>query len=137
MNMETHAAILGPATIFKDARWRRYPRNRHVSPHGLYVAGADGTKSAALILRRTRADGDWALSQSALTYLADALREGRIVQGFVVMAERWNVVAHATVREVVASIGDTEPRDGDWGLYFWLDTAFKPVTRLVDETKPF
>jgi hypothetical protein len=107
----------------------------------LYVAtNGNGDKIAALVLRRTHADGDWALSQSALDYVAGALRDGRITEGYVVLANKWSVVAHASAKEVLASIGDTEPNDGQWGPYFWLNTALKPVAdyrAVVDDDKPW
>jgi hypothetical protein len=91
-------------TMFKDQRWRRY-RTDETSPHMLYVAtNGNGDKVAALVLRRTHVDGDWALSQSALDYVAGALRDGRITEGYVVLANKWNVVAHADAKEVLASM---------------------------------
>jgi len=125
--------------LFRSLRWRHY-RIEQTSPHALYVTHTDGGKVAVLVLRRGRPEGDWALSATALDYIAKGLRDGRLVQAFIVAADRWTVIASATVTEVLARIGDTKPNDGVWGPYFWLDGTLKPVAdyrATVDETEPW
>jgi hypothetical protein len=125
--------------LFQDQRWRRY-RTERTSPHALYVATINGGKVAVIVVRRTRSDGDWALSATALDYVAEGVRDGRLASAHIVLANKWTVAEHAEVTEVRARIGDTEPNDGPWGPYFWLDGGLKPVAdyrSAVDDDEPF
>jgi hypothetical protein len=125
--------------LFRDPRFQRF-RSEKAAPHAVYVAEINGGKVAALVLRRNRSDGDWALSRSALQYFSEALRDERIAEGHIVLADKWAVSAHASVEKVVAQIGDAEPNDGPWGAYWWLSSALKPVTdyrKRIDDSEPF
>jgi hypothetical protein len=128
-------------SIFRDPRWQRV-RFKGTAPHSLFVGYNDDGKVAVLVALRTRANGDWTLSKAALTFMAEAEREGRLVQAHIVLVDNaWNVVVAARASEVQARIGNTAPSVGPLGDYYWLDAALKPVadfrTGTDDDKVPF
>jgi hypothetical protein len=101
--------MIDPRTVFKDRGWRRY-RPAETTPHEVYVALDNGSKVAALPVRRTRPDGDWALGEPALKYLETALRAGRIAEAWITLVDmKWNVLEVATVTEVLMRVGTVSP----------------------------
>src|SRR5215472_8643239 len=84
--------------LFRSPRWE-YFRTERALPHGVYRTHADGGVVAVLPLRRLRVGGDWGLNVGALDYLGEGLRDGRLVEGYVALGERRNVLASATVAE--------------------------------------
>jgi hypothetical protein len=107
-------------------------------PHWLYVFVTAEGKIAVLVLWRARPNSDWALSDSALQYFANAVREGRVAEGDIALTEGWRVLHHLPVLQVVANIGSTEPLLGRFGPYHWLDQDLRPVARAgaVSEDDP-
>jgi hypothetical protein len=131
--------MIDPKSVFKDRSWRRY-RIADTAPHEVYVALDNGAKVAALPVRRTRPDGDWALGEPAVKYLETALRERRIAQAWLVLVDmKWNVVEVATVTEVVKRLVTTQPNDGRLGPFFWINAQFQPrgVYSEADDAQPF
>jgi hypothetical protein len=122
------AAMIDLQAIFRDPRWRLY-RLEITAPHRMYVRKSDEGKIAALVVLRTRADGDWPLGRRALTYVADAECDRRIVEGYILLVDnKWNVVAFERACEVVKRIGNAPPTTGPWGEFYWIDATFKPTT---------
>ena len=131
--------MIDPTTIFTDPRWRYY-RTERTAPHGVFMAHDDGGKAAVLPLRRSRPESDAAISVSALTHLADAVRDGRLVRAFIALTHNRTVLAHVSVQELVARIGDAEPRDGIYGAYHWVDASLQLVPNrrgVIDDEEPF
>jgi hypothetical protein len=131
--------MIDPTTIFTDPRWRYY-RTERTAPHGVFMAHDGGGKQVVLPLRRSRPEGDAAISVSALNHVANAVRDGRQVQATIALTHNRTVLAHASVQELVARIGDAEPRDGIYGPYHWVDASLKLVTNrrgAIDEKEPF
>jgi len=131
--------MIDPTTIFRDPRWRYY-RTERTAPHGVFVAHDDDGKQVVLPLRRSRPEGDAAISVAALNHVANAVRDGRLVQASIAFTHNRTVLAHASVQEIVARIGDAEPRDGIYGPYHWLDASLKLVPNrrgLIDDEEPF
>jgi hypothetical protein len=120
--------------LFRSPRWRRF-RIEVTAPHSLYYDG----KIAVLVLRRSRPEGDWALSATALDYVVKALRDQRIAHGFIALVERWDVVAHDMVSAVAARLDGIEPNPGPFGEYFWLSNELKSVAnfRTTSDEIPF
>jgi hypothetical protein len=131
--------MIDPRTVFKDRGWRRY-RIADTAPHEVYVALDNGAKVAALPVRRTRPDGDWALGEPALKYLETALRGGRIAEAWVVLVDiKWNVLEVATVVEVLTRVRTVSPNDGRLGSFWWINAQFEPrgLYSEADDAKPF
>jgi len=131
--------MIDPTTIFTNPKWRYY-RTERTAPHGVFMAHDGDGKQVVVPLRRSRPESDAAISVSALTHVANAVRDGRLVQADIALTHNRTVLAHASVQEIVARIGDAEPRDGIYGPYHWLDGALKPVANFrsaVNEEEPF
>ena len=69
----------------------------------------------------------WAVNQKGVNYLLEAVRDGKITAGYVVLAagKPPEVIACKPVAEVVTILGGAPPRDGDWGKYWWVDQEFR------------
>jgi hypothetical protein len=120
-------------------RWKLH-RNERTQPHDVAVANDGAGKIAALIVRRKRTSGDWAVGEGPLQHLAQALQGGRVVEAYVALVKGTTVFAHASLTAVLATIGRTEAYDGPWGAYFWLDDTFKLAMnsrRGVSDDEPF
>jgi len=113
--------------LFRSPRWRRF-RIEATAPHSLHVTHGDTGKIAVLILRHSRSD--WAISAAALAYMVEALRDQRIAAGHIVLADKWDVIAHDSVSAVAGRLDGIEPNPGPWGEYFWLDNELKPVANF-------
>ena len=110
--------------IFSDKSWRRF-RPQITAPHDVWVQqhSADGT-IAVLVVQRTRAEGDWALSKKALDYMTDGERDKRIAQGHVALFDhKWIEVGNARACDVLARVGNTPLNAGRWGDFWWLDST--------------
>lgn len=124
--------------LFRDAAWRCY-RPPACVPHWLYLRVNTEGKEAVLVLWRARPNSDWAMSDSALQYFANGVRDGRLAAGEVAQSEGWRVLRQLPVLQVVANIGNTEPLIGRYGAFYWLNEEFKPVGRAgaVSDEEPF
>jgi hypothetical protein len=79
-----------------------------------------------------QSETDFALSKSALDRVLSALREGRIVQGFLILVRRVEkshppqFVNAMPVEEVAAIVSNMAERNGNYGPYWWLTENIKP-----------
>jgi len=112
--------------IFTGA-WRQ-SRPAKYAPHSIYELKTLEGRVAVIVQRQSRPDGDWSLNATGLKNLGIAKREGRLIAAYIVQARNSEVLRRAEVEKVIANIGDTEPWDGRWGLYFWIDENFMPVS---------
>jgi hypothetical protein len=87
--------------------------------------------------------GDFALSQTAFRYVAEALAKAeKVVEAYVVLIERGtkNVIGFRTVREVEGALNGAAPIDGMRGPYWWLNAEFRNAREQVmaaDLSAPF
>jgi hypothetical protein len=117
---------------FSTAGWKRY-RAPAFYPNQLFYNEEE--RIAAVALETSQRGGDFALKQEALQYLGEAIKQGRILEGFVVLRERGSVSALAAeaVSVVANRLAGIEPRDGKWGAYWWINQEFaSPSVRLED-----
>ena len=98
--------MIDPKTVLTNRQWR-HCRFAETDPHDVYVANDNGSKFAVLTKHRTKPNGDWALNELALRYIAKALREQRLAQAWVLLLETdWSVGEAAPVDEVLCEARD-------------------------------
>ena len=106
---------------FSDARWHRFSQQRTqnlgVAPNELWSHAE--AKLGALVVRESKYP-EFAVSKTGLEYLQTVVRDGKITDGFVVLA-RWNdeILAMKSVAEVAAALVKVPPRTGRLGPYWW------------------
>jgi hypothetical protein len=111
--------------IFSNPSFRSWSNGE--IPNKFY---GDGKNVGAVVAMRSRGV-DFALNLDALDYVCKAEAEGRIKEGYVVLAVKENggapgYVAHARANEVAERLRNVTPRDGKWGKYYWLTSALQP-----------
>ena len=78
----------------------------------------------------------WAVNKAAVDYLVNAVREGRIGEGYAILAEGTPtaVVSWLTINEVAKLLNDVPPTIGTWGPYWWVPRGFAtgPSAALAD-----
>jgi hypothetical protein len=109
--------------FFTDPAWHQFSfqlgKEIGAYPNRLFH-NAD-TKCGAIVAFRGNSDS-WAVNEAAINYLSDAVRDGRIDKGFVILATRpKTVVSVMEIEEVKKLLKGMTPRDGDFGRYWWLD----------------
>jgi hypothetical protein len=118
--------------IFTNPTFRSWSKQCY--PNRLYGDGEIG----AVVAVRGRGD-DFALGVAGLTYIVKAEAEGRIKEGFVVLAKQngGNVLEYIGAElasEVAERLRNVTPREGKWGPYHWITTSFN--TAGVPEADP-
>jgi hypothetical protein len=106
-------------------------------PNRLY--GNSKKKIGAIAVVRGRGN-DFALSVAGLNYVAEAEAEGRVKEGYVVLAQlnggaTPEFIAAERVTKVAERLRDVTPSNGKWGEYHWITETFQPV--LQDDSAPF
>ena len=128
--------------FFTDASWRPFAPDltKEIGAFPNQVHFNASEKTAAVVAFRGIHE-TWALNQAAVEYLAQALRDGRITAGYVVLAQAAGkppeVVAWKKVDEVVALLGAVAPRDGRFGRYWWVSEVFSTNPARVLTEVPF
>jgi hypothetical protein len=112
---------------FNDPAWRPFARDwleKHkIVPHELRQNTV--TQQGVLIVRQSNKYAEYALGETGLDYLHNAVKAGKCPQGYVVLIDRKrNVVGYKPVSEVVALLLGITPRDGSLGPYWWLNPDF-------------
>jgi hypothetical protein len=111
---------------FEDRAWQRFPQKTHdqlrLASNDLYHHSA--AKIGALVAKGAKY-AEIAVSKSGLDYLWAAVRGGKISRGIVALARREDggrpvVTKEMDVADVVESVKDIPPREGDWGQYWWF-----------------
>jgi hypothetical protein len=105
-------------------------------PNRLY---GDGKKIGAVVVVQGRRGDDYPLGVAGRDYVVKAEAEGRIKEGFVVLAKqndgRLEYIASARASEVAERLRNVTPWEGKWGPYHWITETFCPVSDAAD--KPF
>ena len=82
------------------------------------------------------AHDSWAVNKAAVDYLINAVREGRIGEGYAILAEGKPpaVVSSLTINELAKRLKDVPTTDGTWGPYWWISKGFEigPSAALAD-----
>jgi hypothetical protein len=69
---------------------------------------------------------DWACSATAAQDLLLAKREGRIAQAYVALKNPdGSIVAYDTLQNVWSNVKGTDPIDGKFGPYWWINVHFE------------
>lgn len=111
---------------------------KHSYPNRIY---GNGKKIGALVAVRGRRE-DFAVNVSGLDYVVKAETEGRLKEGYVVLAKKNGgtapeYIAAARVSEVAERLRGVTPLEGDYGPYHWITATFQPATRGNDADVPF
>ena len=85
-------------------------------------------RTGALIVAKSKTGNDYAISKTALEYIAAAEEEGRIAIGFIALVDQQRrVQAYKRATEVAALLKNVEWQEGRYGKPFvWLDQDFRP-----------
>ena len=107
--------------FFNDAKWRSFSVPS-AYPNRLYHNADE--KSAAVVAFRG-AHNSWALNETAFNYIRDAVRDGRIAGGYLVLATNnpEKVVSCIEVKEATKRLDDIPIRDGKFGRFWWVESA--------------
>jgi hypothetical protein len=108
---------------------------KHVYPNRFGWMKDDPSKLGALVVFQSMRGSDFAIGRNGLDYLANAKKEGRIEDGFVVLVNgsdtNLEFVNAATVEEVETILQDRPAYRGKWGSFSWV-SDFKS-----DDSVPF
>ena len=124
---------------FADPAWRQFSRKAQqelgLASNELWANNV--TKSGALILRRANKFPRYPVSKRGLEYLANAIQTGKIVKGFVVLAD-WQgservAIKIMEVADVVEALKGVVPQEGPFGRYYWLNPDGTPFDDSIDE----
>ena len=113
--------------FFTDPNWRPFAPNvnkaKGAYPNRLYFNA--NQNSGAMVAFRG-ANDSWAVNKAAVDYLINAVREGRIGEGYAILAEGTPtaVVSSLTINEVAKLLNDVPPTIGTWGAYWWIPRGF-------------
>jgi hypothetical protein len=127
---------------FGDPAWQQFSRKAHLE---LGLASNElwsnkPTQSGALVLRRANKFPRYPVSCRGLEYLSNAIREGKILRGFVVLAawegSRRVAIATLEVTDVVGALKGVVFQEGPYGQYSWLNPDGSPYDDDTDE-RPF
>lgn len=113
--------------FFNGTGWRPFgfelAKKIGAYPNRLYFN--DDDKLGAVVAFRGVHD-TWALNEAAITYLRNAVNDGRIDGGYVILAHNnpEKVVCCMEVTEVAKRLDDVTCRDGKFGRYWWVNEKF-------------
>jgi hypothetical protein len=117
------------AFSFTDPDWRPFAKTDldalHVTPNELWFNAS--TNSGALVVRQSGQYAEYALSKAGLDHLHDAVQDGKLAAGFIVLVQRDRTVV--LVKDVAKMVGDLNglpPREGYLGPYWWLNADGTP-----------
>ena len=115
--------------IFTDPTFRSSSK---YYPNRLY---GDGKQTGAIAVTRGRGN-DFALNAEGLDYVVQAETEGRVKEGYVVLASRNGstpqFIAAARAKEVQERLRNVTPREGNFGPYHWITVNFQPAASRDD-----
>ena len=86
----------------------------------------DGKKLGALVVFQDDTNDSWALNKAAVNYVLDAVSDGRIAGGYVILAagKPLAVVSWMEIGEVARLLNDVPPMEGKFGPYWWVGKTF-------------
>jgi hypothetical protein len=113
-----------------NSDWRPFSEERtkalNVFPNQLWKNGNAG----ALVVMKSAKYAEYALSKVGLDYLIGAQQAARISDAYVALATGQagglTVVVTKPASEVAAAVASITPRDGTFGLYWWMKADLTP-----------
>jgi hypothetical protein len=94
-----------------------------IFPNQLWRNGTTG----ALVVRKPKGYDEYPLGKTGLDYLISAQQGGRISEALVALATWQNdVVAIKPASEVATALANITPRDGPFGVYWWMADDLTP-----------
>ena len=114
--------------FFADQGWQRFgsvlDKKTGAYPNHRYFKADENL--GAVVSFKGQSDA-WSLNQNGVNYLLAAVRDGKIRNGYVVLAagKPPEMIACKPVAEVVSLLGGAPPRDGAFGRYWWVDQEFR------------
>ena len=88
------------------------------------------TKSSALVCKKDDQHPGYLINKAGLDHLNLAVKGDRLSQAYVVLPDyeeiRRVVVKEMTIAAVIDVLQGITPRDGPYGLYFWLNQDGTP-----------
>jgi hypothetical protein len=122
-------------SMFVDRDWKvfsREDREKICESGWFYVAMKPEGKFGCFVAQRQSADKDFALNQRGYQHVLERDRDHHLVAGFIALTENFRDVLNAAhVEDVAKKLGDTTPRFGHYGAYFWVDVNFNPVRSMA------
>jgi hypothetical protein len=111
--------------IFTDPSFRSWSKQCY--PNRLY---GDGKEIGAVVAVKGRHGDDFALGIAGLDYIVKAEAEGRIKEGFVVLAKQngggvLEYIGAERASEVAERLRNVTPWKGKWGAYHWITATFR------------
>jgi hypothetical protein len=113
---------------------------QHIRCAGLvYLAGVSFSSNCNRALRRSE---DFALNANGLDHVVKAEADGRLKEGYVVLAKQnagaaLEYIAAARAADVSERLRNIPPYEGKWGPYHWITTNFQPASSGRDAEEPF
>ena len=113
--------------FFTDPNWRQFATDvlkaKGAYPNRLYSNKSQN--SGAMVAFRGASDS-WAVNKAAVDYLINAVQQGRIGEGYAILAEGKPpaVVSSLTINELAKLLKDVPPTAGTWGPYWWIPRGF-------------
>ena len=126
--------------FFNDANWRSF------SPSVIKATGAypnrlyhNANENLGVVAAFRGAHNSWALNEVAVNYIRNAVRDGRIVGGYAILAEGTppTVVSCMEIEEVATRLRDVLPMEGNFGPYWWVNKKFMTGQSAVLADAPF
>jgi hypothetical protein len=111
--------------FFDDPGWCQFApqltKDRGVYPNRLFH-NAEKRLGAVVAFRGPTYDS-WAVNEAAITYLDNAVHEGRINEGYVILAKNnpTQVIESMEIAAVKKLLVGVPIRDGNFGRYWWVE----------------
>ena len=95
------------------------------------------TQTGVLVVPQSKTWAEYAMSEAGLNYLHDAVRNGKIAAGVVVLVDRrGEIVGCKPIADVAAMVQEVTPREGSLGPYWWLNRDFTLNVQGILPTEP-
>jgi hypothetical protein len=108
---------------FDNRDWRLVSRDKltelGISPNR--IAFNKVTNAAALVVDQSARYAEFAVSETGLVLLHSALQSGKVEKAEVVFVIKMAVMRRHPVLEMVATVKDIPPREGQFGRYWWFN----------------
>ena|SRR3974390_1556750 len=126
--------------LFADPAWKPFSfslaKEIGAYPNRIYFNSDENI--GAVVAFRGKHDS-WALNEAAVNYLHNAVHNGRISEGYAILATNTpqKVVSVAGIEDVVKILDGVPCRDGDFGNYRWVDEKFRCSQSVELAKAPF
>jgi hypothetical protein len=127
---------------FRDRDWHQCPPNkmRQLEIWGNDMWTNPTLSIVALVAYRSTRYPEFAVSEAGLNFISDAVKDGKIESGFVILKERHDgskLVIALPVAEVVASLEGIAPRQESGSPYWWLCENGEPYAKPIPKNSLF